>query len=312
MIAAVTGGTGFLGSALTRRLEERGDQVRVVARSRGHDITQPETLRGLFQDVEMIFHLAALVQSRPGPFDETNKTGLENVLEASLQSEVKRLIYVSSFTVFGPSGRAIHSEETLPGERTHFFHDYERSKFEALQIARSWRSKIPMNIVYPTVVFGPGPMTEGNMIVRLLVRWFRLGLAPLPGRGYPQWNFVYIEDVVEGLLSVADAFPEKDYILGGENLSLAELVDILNAVSVKHIWPLGLPNWLFRISCHGEDLFSRLFRFAPLVLPKTGEFLLKNWQFSSLKAKSELGYRPRPLEEALRQTYQWMRRNRII
>jgi farnesol dehydrogenase len=311
MVVAITGGTGFLGSALTSNLQQRGHEVKVIARSQGYDVTRAETLTEVFTGAEIVFHLAALVQSRPGPFDQTNQIGLENVLKASLRSGTKRLIYVSSFTVFGPSGNKIHTETTIP-ERTHFFHDYERSKFEALKIAQDWRTKIPMNIVFPTVVYGPGPLTEGNIMVRLFARWFKLRMAALPGRGKPKWNFVYIDDVVQGLTAVAESSPDNDYILGGANVSLAELAETLNRVSDKRLYSLGLPDWLFRIGCHGEDLVSKLLNFKPLVLPQTGEFLLNSWQFSSLKAQSELGYTPHTLEEALRQTYQWMRTTRVI
>jgi len=311
MVIAITGGTGFIGSALTRSLEQLGHEVRVISRSRGYDVTQIDTLNDVFCGADLVFHLAALVQSRPGPFAATNQTGFENVAKASLLAEAKRLIYVSSFTVFGPSGSEIHSEETLP-ERKRFFHDYERSKFEALKIAREWRIKLPMNIVFPTVVYGPGPLTEGNIMVRLFARWFKLRIAPLPGLGLPKWNFVYIDDVVRGLIAVAEGPADDDYILGGSNVSLAELASVLTQVSDRQFYSVGMPDWLFRISCYGEDFASRLLNFEPLVLPQTCDFLLNNWQFSSLKAESELGYTPQELEESLRLTYQWMRNTRVI
>ncbi len=309
--AAVTGGSGFLGSALTRRLRERGFEVKVIARSQGYDVARPETLKEAFRDAEIVFHLAALVQSRPGPFDQINCEGLENVLQASLRSGSKRLVYVSSFTVFGPSGDGIHTETTLT-QRKDFFHEYERSKFDALKIAQDWRSRMPMNIVFPTVIYGPGPLTEGNLMVRLFARWFKLRVAALPGKGEPKWNFVYVDDVVQGLMSVAESSPDHDYILGGENVSLIELARILNRVSDRGFYCFRLPDRLFRISCYGEDMTSRLFNFKPLVLPETSDFLLNNWQFSSLKARSELRYAPQPLEEGLSKTYRWMRSTQLI
>jgi len=311
MVTAITGGTGFLGSALARELERCGHEVRVIARSRGYDVTRAETLTDVFRDTKTVFHLAALVQSRPGPFDETNQIGLENVLKACVRSGSERLIYVSSFTVFGPSRSGIHTETSIP-ERTRFFHDYERSKFEALEIAQKWRSRIPMNIVFPTVVYGPGPLTEGNIMVRLFARWFKLRIAALPGQGKPRWNFVFIDDLVQGLVAVGDSPPDSDYILGGSNVSLTDLANTLAQVSDRSFVSLGLSNWQFRISCYGEDLASRLLNFKPLVLPQTGDFLLNDWQFSSAKAESELGYEPSTLESALGRTYQWMKTTRVI
>jgi dihydroflavonol-4-reductase len=155
-------------------------------------------------------------------------------------------------------------------------------------------------------------LTEGNIMVRLFARWFKFRLATLPGRGTPVWNFAFIDDVVQGLQAAVNSSPDNDYILGGSNLSLADLVDSLDRVSSESLHRLGMPDWLFRISCYGEDLASRLMNFKPLVLPQTADFLLENWRFSSSKAQSELGYEPHGIEQALTLTYQWMKRTKII
>ena len=311
MVVAVTGGTGFLGSRLVSKLEAEGHTVRVISRSQGFDITRPETIATVFQKADTVFHLAALVQSRPGPFEEVNQSGLQNVIDASLRSGVNRLVYVSSFTVFGPSEDTQHSETTLT-ERSNFFHGYDRSKFEALGIVREWRSRIPLNIVYPTVVFGPGPLTEGNLMVHLFARWLKYRIAPLPGRGKPMWNFVFVDDVARGLVEVAEGSEGEDYILGGSNVSLSELAGTLRKVSNREFYPIGLPDKLFRLSCYAEDWASRAVGFQALALPQTSRFLLNNWQFSSSKARTELGYAPRSLKEGLDQTYRWMQTTGIV
>lgn len=113
MTLVVTGGTGFIGSALTRRLKAAGHTVRIISRTRGHDILELSSFRNEIEGADVVFHLAALVQSRPGPFEEVNLSGLKNVLKAASEAKVRKFVYVSSFTVFGPSGDGTHNEEDL-------------------------------------------------------------------------------------------------------------------------------------------------------------------------------------------------------
>lgn len=311
MKCVVTGGTGFLGTRLTHRLRQKGHDVEVVSRRTGCDITRPETLHQAFQGAKVVFHLAALVQSRPGPFEQTNLQGLENVCRICEQYSIGRLVNVSSFTVHGPSGESVHDESSIP-ERDHFYHGYDRTKFMGYLLARRWSSKIPMNIVFPTVIFGPGPLTEGNILIRLLRRWHKLRLAALPAGGRPVWNFVFVEDVVDGLLRCLRSRTGDDFILGGEDLSLRGLCELYRQVSGRRILALGLTSGLFKSGAYLEDVFSRIARFPPLVLPATADFFLQNWRFSSKKARSSLGYHPRPLPEAMESTFQWMKKEGMV
>ena len=305
MTLVVTGGTGFIGSALTQRLKAAGHAVRIISRTRGHDILDLNSFRKEVEGADVVFHLAALVQSRPGPFEEVNLTGLKNVLKAAAEAKVRKFVYVSSFTVFGPSGDGTHIEEDLR-DRDSFFHDYDRSKYLGLQLVKEWRSGLPTNVVFPTVVFGPGPVTEGNIMVRLFRRWFSTRLATLPGRGLVEWNFVYLEDLVTGLMSLLNRPAGEDFILGGQDASLRQVAQEVKRASRRNFLVLGLPDWLFKASCYVEDWTSRLLGEAPLVLPNTGDFLLQNWRFSSSKAQELLSYQPRPLFEGLEATCEWM------
>lgn len=311
MKIVVTGGTGFLGSQLVNRLREGYEDVVVVSRSLGFDITIPRTLEEPFESADVVFHLAALVQSRPGRFEDVNVRGLRNILNLGVQAGIQKLICVSSFTVFGPSDGRPH-EETSAGTREDFFHGYDASKYEAFRMARSWKERLPLNIVFPTVIYGPGPLTEGNIMAHLFRRWLKLRLAPLPLGGSPRWNFVFVGDVVDGLVSILEAPAGEDYILGGRDCSLRELAETLRDVSGRSITPVGLSGFLFRASSHLEDWAARIGRFPPLVLPSTAGFFLNDWQFSSGKASRELGYEPQPLEAGLKSTYEWMKEIELV
>lgn len=311
MRIAVTGGTGYLGSNLCRRLKDAGHEIRIVSRSLGYDITQAGRLEGAFRSCDAVFHLAATVQSRPGKiFQEVNVRALEGVFEECKNSRVKRVIYISSFTVFGPSGQRPHSEESVP-TRSYFFHDYDRTKYEGWRVAREWQKKIPLDIVYPAVVYGPGPLTEGNILTHLLRRWHGTHFAALPAMGEPVWNFIYIDDLVDGLLRHLLKGAGQDFVLGGENRSLRELAEVFRSVSDRRIVIIPMPSPLFYLSSYVEDLQSRMRGTPPLVLPSTSRFFVCDWKLSSRKAESLLKFSPRPLEEGMEATWEWMSRDLI-
>lgn len=311
MRIVVTGGTGYLGSKLSQRLGDLGHEVRVVSRSRGYDLTRKESAKSVFRSCDAVFHLAALVQSRPGKkFQEINVQALETVFEECQNSQVRHVIYVSSFTVFGPSGQDPHDEESVPA-RSHFFHDYDRTKYEGLQVARKWQNKIRLDIAYPAVIYGPGPLTEGNMLTHLLRRWWKTRLAPLPAMGEPVWNFVYIDDVVDGLVLHLLKGAGEDFILGGENRNLKRLAEEFRQISDRRIAILPVPQSLFFLSSYLEDFQSRLRGTPPLVLPSTSRFFVCDWRLSSRKAATRLGYSPRSLRKGMKATWEWMSRELI-
>src|SRR5690606_31279691 len=248
MRIAVTGGTGYLGSRLAGNLRDLGHDVRILSRSNGYDITRKAALKDAFRSCNVVFHLAALVQSRPdNKFREINVRSLQNVFEECEASQVERTIYLSSFTVFGPSRNVPHNETSLP-IRYSFFHDYDRTKYEGLQVAREWKQRIPLDIVYPGVIYGPGPLTEGNILTYLLRRWYCTRLAALPAMGRPVWNFVFIDDVVEGLVLHLSRGAGEDFVLGGDNRDLRELAETFRKVSGRRMLILPIPQTLFLLS----------------------------------------------------------------
>lgn len=311
MNVAVTGGTGFVGTAACRILEQRGHRVVPLSRRLGVDIRDLDALTGRLPGMDAVVHLAALVQSRPGPFDAVNLEGLRHVLEACRQSGVHRLIYVSSFTVFGPGGPEPRQLTGLVPATRHF-HDYDRTKAQALALLQDWRNQLDITVLYPTVVYGPGPLTEGNLLIRVFRQWLDLGIALLPRRGRAVWNFVHVEDVAVGIGAVLPRAPAGDYLLGGDNRSLAELVERLSRISGRRLRMISVPDWLFRLGARLEDRWASVRGRPPLVTPATAEFMFHHWAFSSDEAERDLGYRPRSLADGLADTWQWMVREKIV
>lgn len=146
-------------------------------------------------------------------------------------------------------------------------------------------------------------------MVRLFHRWLRTRVAGLPGKGLVRWNFVYLDDLVTGLVSLMNRPAGEDFILGGQNASLLQIAREVKSASETGFLIVGLSDRLFKASCHMEDWYSRLTGRSPLVLPETSDFLLQNWCFSSSKAKQSLNYQARSLREGLRATCEWMKKN---
>src|SRR6201998_2877432 len=255
MKTLVTGATGFLGSHVARELASRGESVRVLVRPSSNlralegipteriagDLRDRGSLDRALQGVSRVFHVAAdyrLWACDPREIYESNVTGTQNLLDASRRAGVEKFIYTSTVaTVAVPREGALPNEETQTsiGE---MIGNYKRSKFEAEQCAmRAARDGLPVVIVNPTTPVGPGdwkPTPTGKIIVDFLN-------GRMPGYVDTGLNFVPVEDCAQGhLLAAERGRIGERYILGGRNLTLKEVLDMLAAIS-----GLRAPRWKF-------------------------------------------------------------------
>src|SRR6202790_5309211 len=255
MKTLVTGATGFLGSHVARQLAGRGEQVRVLMRpssdTRAIEGLEAERFIGDLRDVASldralagvtrVFHVAAdyrLWAGNPQEIYESNVTGTRNLLEASRRAGVEEFVYTSTVATI-----AVPRKEGLPDESTQssveeMIGHYKRSKFEAEQCAlRAAGAGLPVVIVNPTTSVGPGDWTRtptGKIIVDFLN-------GRMPGYVDTGLNFVPVEDCARGhLLAAERGRIGERYILGGFNLSLKQMLDILAAVSGRRA-----PRWKF-------------------------------------------------------------------
>ena len=158
MRVLVTGGTGYLGSAICRVLTARGHAAVPFSRATGGDVRDRAGVSAAARAVDAIIHSAALVsiwRPRARDFDDINVGGLENVLAAAREHGLHRLVYTSSFLAQAPAGR------TTPLRAN----DYQRTKADALLVAqRAAAAGAPIIAIVPGVIFGPGILSEGNLI----------------------------------------------------------------------------------------------------------------------------------------------------
>jgi NAD+-dependent farnesol dehydrogenase len=318
----LTGGTGYLGRALCAGLLGAGHQLTVLTRHpreeggearikwlKGDLLDGPPPAEVLNQHRALI-HSAAMVKSwarDPSEFDRTNVAAYDALLERCSLAGVPKILHTSSFLSLGPSadGRPLNEEGRI--ERDRFMTDYERTKYLADEVTARWRAKgLPVSTLYPTILFGPGACTDGNLVGKM-IWWIARGKFPgLIGSGDRIWNLAYLPDVVQGhVLALERALPGQGYILGGENFPLAALVDRIHAL-------LGRPARYRRLRIETAELLGRGFEWsarltgrAPDLTRGVAGVYRHHWAYDSAKAERALGYARTPFDQALGVTVSW-------
>jgi nucleoside-diphosphate-sugar epimerase len=305
MRVLVTGGTGYLGRAIVSRLAARGHEPVVFARRAREAALPGDAVDGDICDAaavaravggcEAVIHAAALVsiwQPDPARFDAVNVGGLRHVLEAARAHGVRRLVYTSSFLALPPAGR----------QTPLLANDYQRTKAAGLALARSARdSGLPLVIVVPGVVYGPGVRSEGNLVARLLAD-HRAGRLPGIVGGSRVWSFAFVDDVAEGHVTALErGAPGAEYGLGGENVPQRRLFEWLRDVEGRPL-PRELPPTLAGAAGLLEEWRARLTGRTPLITRGAVTIFRHDWPVDSARAMADLGYRATPLAEGLAAT----------
>ncbi len=321
MKVLITGGTGFIGRHIARRVVDAGHRLCALVRSDSHpsgmpkgtelavgDVVDVATFKRAADGCDAVLHTAALVKTwvpDRSRFEAVNVAGLRNALAVS-EAAGARLIYTSSFIALGPAGPEPGDENTLhPGE---FRNDYERSKTRADQIARSAIAEgRDVVILYPGVVYGPGELTEGNLVVRMVLDHLEGSMPGIVGPGDRLWSYSFVDDVADGHLAALErGRPGERFVLGGENATLVDFFQTLEGLTGvppprRHI-PYSIANVLGRALRFRADVTGR----APVFTDETIAVFRHHWAYSSSKAEAELGYRSRTLEAGLRETVDWL------
>jgi dihydroflavonol-4-reductase len=326
MTTLVTGASGFLGNHVARQLVARGDAVRVLVRAssqlRAIEGLPVETIQGDLRDaasldravrgVSRVFHVAAdyrLWAPNPKDIYESNVTGTKNLLEAARRAGVKQFIYTSTVATIAVERPSLPSEDT-ESELNEMVGHYKRSKWLAEREALAAAKKgLPVIVVSPTTPVGPGdwkPTPTGKLILDFLN-------GKMPGYVETGLNFVGVEDAAAGhLLAAQLGKVGQRYLLGGENFTLKQLLDILSRITGRPAPRLKIPHGAALALAFAENAFSRLWGREPQI-PVEGVKIARHMMFVNCsKAQRELNFVASPVAAALERAVRWYKANGYV
>jgi nucleoside-diphosphate-sugar epimerase len=316
--AFVTGGTGFIGSRVVRRLRDRGAEVVALVRSPGKatelrelgctlvegDLSAADAIRAGVRGCDAVFHIAAVYKvgipaSEREAMRDANVGGTERVLDAAIEAGVPRIVYVSTVAVFGNTrGQVV--DETYTRNGGDFLSCYDETKWQSHQVALDRiRKGAPIVIVQPGGVYGPGDHSElGNMIDQAATGKLKMKMFPETGL-----NLVHVDDVADGILLAYDKGQVgESYVLGGQLARMGELVEKVSEIAGRKPPRRELPPALIKMAIPVGPLVGRVMGFPPNLreLVRTSDGV--TFWAKDDKARRELGYAPRDMDTGLRQT----------
>ncbi|HAI76573.1 MAG TPA: hypothetical protein DCM08_10030 [Microscillaceae bacterium] len=322
-VVFVTGATGYIGKRLCAELLAQGYRVKALCRQLPTtapmpnlewvvgDLTNETDLKTLVAGCSQGFHLAAYAKvwaKDPATFFRINVEGTTYLLEAALQAGVKRVVLTSTAGVLGASPDAT----TLCDEnQTPIFPlttAYEKTKAIAEHKAKAFLQKgMDIITVNPTRVYGPGLLSDSNAVTKILKQYGAGKWKFMPGNGQSIGNYVFVEDVVQGLLlALWHGKSGERYILGGENASYCTLFDTMGQVTGKTLKLYPMPLSVMMAVAKFQKLMADGFGWPPLITPGFVRKYNHHWNVSSQKAIEQLGYSITPLAKGLQTTWQWL------
>src|SRR3954447_2975950 len=317
MKAVVTGATGFLGGHVCRLLCERGDEVRVTYRNperlkhlKGLDVRRAKAdvldfkaMRRAVKGHDVLFHTVGFVGSHPAELVwRMNAHAPVVAVEAAAAEGLKRVVLTSTISAIGVAtdGRPANEETEYPRDWLGLAYPDSKHEGELAALEAGQRHGIEVVVVNPAYLLGvPVDRDQpGETSTRTVGNYLR---RRLPGVIDAAMNFADVVDAARGHLLAADkGEPGQRYILGGENMSWPELIDHVADVSGHRHPVLVMPPEIARVAQIREAMK------LPSAMPAEGFGLMsKDWRFSSEKAKRELGYSTRPIDETIRDTVDW-------
>ena len=316
----VTGATGHIGNVLVRKLLERGEKVRALilpGESRESisglkveafegDILNLDSVFESMRGIKGIFHLAGVISIMPGPnpfVRKVNVEGTKNILRAASEKKIK-LIYTSSIHAIqrvDASAGAI--DESVPYDMNNPYGAYDRSKAEAtLEVLNAARSGLEAVVACPTGVIGPYDF-RGSMMGAVIH-----GAAVAKPTLYVDgaYDFVDVRDVANGLIAAAEHGKRgESYILSGQKITVRYLLETVREITGKHFFQMKIPFDLAKFAAIFTPMYYRFANETPRFTPYSLEVLQSNSNISHAKATRELGYKPRPIFDSIRDAVKW-------
>jgi len=326
--AFVTGATGFVGSHVARALAERGADLRLLILSNSNpkniqdlpgdrvigDLRDPSSLEKAISGCDAVFHVAAdyrLWIRDPGQMYRSNVEGTRAVLDSARRNGVRRVVYTSSVATMGFTSNGRPADEQSPVALESMIGHYKRSKFMAEQVALdAGKSGMEVVVVNPTTPVGEQdikPTPTGRIIVDFLKKKF-------PAYVDTGLNLVDATECARGHVAAYEKGRSGErYILGGENLTLKQILDKLAAITGLPSPSIRVPYIVALATGVVDELFTgRIMKREPRATIDAVRMGRKKMFVSSAKAERELGWKIVPVDDALRRATDWFRAHHYV
>ncbi len=319
----VTGAAGFIGSAVTRALLQRGAEVVALTEpgaatsnldgldveQHAVDITVPAQLEGQFDGAKYCFHLAAKFGFWPtdsSTFYAVNVAGSRNVVTAATSAKVERIVYTSTVATLGlwdtKSGRPSNEDDVA--DLSHLYGNYKQTKYVAEhEVLRLAAQGAPVVLVLPTMPHGPfdhRPTPSGKVVLDYLN-------GRIPGFVDTAMNVAHVDDLAAGhLLALEKGAQGRSYICGGDNVTMSQLLGLLSEVTGLPPAQRHFPSVFPIIAGHASQFIEgTLLHREPRVPLEAAQMAATTMTFDDSRARTELGYTSRPAAVALYESAQW-------
>ncbi len=320
-IAFLTGASGFVGSAVARKLLDEGFSVRALVRKGSNranleglglevvegDIRDASLVEGAMRGARVVFHVAAdyrLWARDPQEIIKTNTEGTRAIMRAALSSSVERVVYTSSVATLRLSDDGKPSDETMPLAEENAIGAYKKSKVLAERLVERMiaEEKLPAVIVNPSTPIGPRdvrPTPTGRIVVEA-------ASGRMPAYVETGLNLVHVDDVAAGhVAALKNGRIGERYILGGEDMTLGQMLAEIARLAGRRPPTIKLPRTLIYPIAYGAEAAARITGREPFATVDGLRMAKYKMFFSSAKAARELSYRARPAREALADAYRW-------
>ncbi len=314
----VTGASGFIGGAVVRRLRAEGAAVRVLVRQSSPrdnvpadcevlvgDVTDRESVRRAMDGVSALFHLAAdyrLWAPDPEPVMRVNVSGTEIVMREALRAGVARVVHTSSVATLDPDSAPCTESDRLTPERAVGAYKLSKILSERLVERMVADEGLPAVIVCPSAPLGAGdvrPTPTGRIVCEAM------------GGGMPAYvdtglNVVHVEDVAAGHIAAMEVGKiGESYILGGENLTLRDLLIEISRVTGRPPPRTKLPRWPLMPLAYANEIVAHFTGSEPFLNRESLRLSAKRMYFDDSKARRALGYKTRPTADAVADAVRW-------
>jgi len=314
----ITGANGFVGSRLCRRFLDKGYQVVAGVRKsadlkllegleveyRFGDVTAPDSLAGMVRGVDFVVHNAGIVKAKKqDTYFAVNERGTRNLLEAAVRHNpnVRKVIYISSVAVAGPSPEGRPLKETDPPNP---ITTYGRSKLAGEKVALSFADRLNVAAVRPPGVYGPGDREIYTLFKTVYRR-----IKPLIGNLQRRLQLVHVDDLTLGISKAVESRTKSGsifFIAENKSYTITEMIEMLQEGCGKKGIPLVLPAPVFRLIAAVSEFSFRLVGATPMLTREKTRELNASWEMDVTRAREVLGFESQiPFADGARQTFEW-------